>query len=126
MTTTTMPRPRPSGDDRWRTAEDHLLRLATTTDDEQTHEQELARRVVHRLAGGDVTDLLDALGLTPPAIDEPAAAPTGKRCSTCQEMKDRADFYPRLSARDGLCSQCKYCHNASKRRSAQLRKEAAA
>jgi hypothetical protein len=125
MTATTMTRSRPAGDGRWRTAEDHLLRLATTSEDEQAREEELARRAVRRLAGGDVTDLLDALGLTPQTIDEPAA-PTDKRCSTCQERKPTAEFYPRLSARDGLCSQCKACRNDTKRRSVQRQKESAA
>jgi len=108
---TTMTRPRPTGDLRWRTADQtHLAMPGRGKTDEET-ERELATRAILRLGA---SDLLDVLGLLPP---EETPEVTDKQCTTCKERKPRTEFYRRPSARDGLYSQCKLCHgNANRQR----------
>ena len=117
MTTMTLTRPR--GNHKIHNA-DYLLGMPATTEDAEALERDRARRIVQRIAGQDAAELLDMLGLAlPTAADESPPPPPGKVCSTCQTRKPATDFYPRASARDGLYSQCKPCHNASKARSAR-------
>ena len=33
-----------------------------------------------------------------------------KQCKSCLETKDRSEFYPRFTTKDGLYSVCKTCH----------------
>lgn len=40
-----------------------------------------------------------------------------KRCITCQEEKDLADFYKHPESRDGHLGKCKECQKASSRKS---------
>ena len=35
-----------------------------------------------------------------------------KQCKACLETKDRSEFYPRYTTKDGLYSVCKTCHKA--------------
>jgi hypothetical protein len=116
--TITMDRPQTSGNDRIRNA-DYLLGLPASSEDAEAIERDRARRAVERVAGQDAAELLDMLGLVPEPNPEPTIRPTGKRCSTCGETKPRTEYYKRASASDGLYSQCKTCHNASRARSAR-------
>lgn len=111
MTTTTLPRP--TGDLRWRTADQTHLAMPKRAEEDEATERERAIRAVHRIAGNDADDLLDQLGLLPP---KEVLEPTGKCCSTCQKEKSFAEFYKRLGARDGLSSQCKACVTAARKR----------
>lgn len=114
MTTTTMRRA--PGGERWRTADQHLLNMPRAARDAQAEEQELAARAVHRIAGQDAAELLDILGLTPPAETPHTHTKTTfdtrtKRCTRCQQDKPLTDFYKQPETRDGLRSHCKTCHN---------------
>jgi hypothetical protein len=114
---------RPTSDDRWRTAEDHILNMPRTTEDDHAEEHELAARTVHRIAGHHAPELLEILGLTP-ATKTPDTRT--KRCTRCQQHKPRIDFYKRPDSRDGLTSQCKTCHNRSRNAVRTRREESAA
>jgi hypothetical protein len=101
----------------------HTLVMARADEEYEAHERVLASRAVQRWAGKAAAEVLAILGLTDQPADE---QPPGKPCSTCQKRQPTTEFYPRPSAGDGLCSQCKTCHAATKRRSAARRREAAA
>jgi hypothetical protein len=69
-------------------------------------------------------ELLDMLGLAAPPPSgpvEPVPTADEKRCSKCQEIKLRAEFWRRPGAGDGLRSQCKDCSKATKKKSASQR-----
>ena len=73
---------------------------------EPEHERDVAAGV----------EALQALGLTPyrygpPPPPEPEPEPvTEKRCSRCEDVKPRADFYTDPRSSDGLASHCRTCH----------------
>lgn len=109
---------RPASDARWRTADDHILKIPTTTPAEQARDRDRARRAVQRLIGDNAADILDALGLTATESAAPAMPlePTAtKRCSRCKEVKSHARYTRCANTSDGLYPQCKDCRNASRR-----------
>lgn len=158
MATTTLPRP--TGDLRWRTADQTHLSMPKAAQDYEAYEaaeRDRARRNIlhgptrdgcipacvnprhevspdtcthtyacvnadHRRPAAHVDQLLDMLGLLPPA-EEPEPR-TDKQCSTCKEWKPRTEFYRRPKATDGLYSQCKPCHNAHGKRRTKTAKTA--
>lgn len=102
----------------------HTLVMARADEQREARDRVLAARTVQRLGREHAGELLDMLGLTP-APPAPARPQAKKLCSTCNNRKPASEFYPRLSARDGLCSQCRTCHAETKRQSAHRHRKAA-